>query len=65
MIQEEIRKKLKVIKVVKGIDNKFIAEQLGLKNARSIANYLHGDYELSEEKRRKAENLIKELWVQL
>lgn len=65
MIQEEIRKKLKVIKVVKGIDNKFIAEQLGMKNARSIANYLHGDYELSEEKRRKAENLIKELWVQL
>lgn len=65
MIQEEIRKKLKVIKVVKGIDNKFIAEQLGMKNARSIANYLHGDYELSEEKRRKAEDLIKELWVQL
>ena len=65
MIQEEIRKKLKVIKVVKGIDNKFIAEQLGMKNARSIANYLHGDYELSDEKRRKAENLIKELWVQI
>lgn len=65
MYQDEIRKKLKLLKVVKGIDNQMIAEQLGMKNARSVANYLHGDYYLSEEKRRKAEDLIKELWVQL
>lgn len=65
LTQQEIRKKLKVIKVVNGIDNKFIADQLGMKNARSVANYLHEDYDLSDEKRRKAEDLIKTLWVEL
>ena len=61
MNQEEIIKKIKIIKVINGIDNQFIAEYLGMKNARSVANFLHGDYNLSDEKRRKAEKLISDL----
>ena len=61
MNQEEIIKKIKIIKVINGIDNQFIAEYLGMKNARSVANFLHGDYNLSDEKRRTAEKLISDL----
>ena len=61
MNQEEIIKKIKIIKVINGIDNQFIAEYLGMKNARSVANFLHGDYNLSEEKKRRAEELIVEI----
>ena len=61
MNQEEIIKKIKIIKVINGIDNQFIAEYLGMKNARSVANFLHGDYNLSDEKRRKAAKLISDL----
>lgn len=65
MTQENIKMKLKVIKVINEIDNQFIADYLGMRNARSVANYLHGDYNLSEEKRRKAEELINDLWIGL
>lgn len=65
MTQEEIRTKLKIVKITNDIDNSFIAEYLGLTNARSVANYLHGDYELSEKKRSKAEELINDLWIEL
>ena len=61
MNQEEIIKKIKIIKVIREIDNQFIAEYLGMKNARSVANFLHGDYNLSEEKKRRAEELIVEI----
>ena len=47
--------------MINGIDNQFIAEYLGMKNARSVANFLHGDYNLSEEKKRRAEELIVEI----
>lgn len=57
MTQREIIKKLKIIKVTNDIDNQFIADYLGMKNARSVANFIHGDYNLSDEKRRKAEEL--------
>ena len=59
MNQEEI------IKVTSNITNQDIAVYLGMRNARSVANFLHGDYNLSEEKRRKAEELIEILWVAL
>ena len=65
MNQEEIIKRLKIIKAIRNITNKEIADCLGMKNARSVANFLHGDYNLSEEKRRKAEELIATLWVAL
>ena len=65
MNQEEIIKRLKIIKVIRNITNKEIADCLGMKNARSVANFLHGDYNLSEEKRRKAEELIETLWIEL
>ena len=65
MTQREIIKKLKIIKVTNDIDNQFIADYLGMKNARSVANFIHGDYNLSDEKRRKAEELISDLWVEL
>ena len=65
MTQQEIIKKLKIIKVTNEIDNQYIADYLGMKNARSVANFLHGDYNLSDEKRRKAEELISDLWVEL
>ena len=63
MTQEEIRKHLKILKATCDIDNKMIAEYLGMRNPRSVANFLHRDYELSEEKRRKAETLISDLWT--
>ena len=65
MTQRDIATKIKVLKITKEIDNQFIADYLGMKNARSVANFLHGDYNLSDEKRRKAEQLISDLWVEL
>ena len=65
MNQEEIIKRLKIIKAIRNITNKEIADCLGMKNARSVANFLHGDYNLSEEKRRKAEELISDLWTEI
>lgn len=65
MTQREIIKKLKIIKVTNDIDNQFIADYLGMKNARSVANFIHGDYNLSDEIRRKAEELINDLWIEL
>ena len=62
MTQQEIIKRIKFIKATTDVDNKFIAEYLGMSNARSVANFLHGDFNLSEEKRRKAEELISDLW---
>ena len=61
MNQDEIIRSLKVIKATQGIKNQYIAERLGMKNKRSVANFLHGDYNLSDEKRRKAEKLISDL----
>lgn len=63
MTQEEIITKLKILKVTSDIDNHYIADYLGMKNARSVANFLHNDYRLSEEKQRKAEELICDLWL--
>ena len=65
MTQQDIATKIKVLKITKEIDNQFIADYLGMRNARSVANFLHGDYYLSDEKRRKAEKLISDLWVEL
>ena len=65
MTQQDIATKIKFLKITKEIDNQFIADYLGMRNARSVANFLHGDYNLSDEKRRKAEELISDLWVEL
>lgn len=65
MTQEDIIRKLKVLKVTCDIDNQYIADYLGMRNARSVANFLHSDYRLSEEKRRKAEELISDLWTEV
>ena len=65
MTQQDIATKIKVLKITKEIDKQFIADYLGMRNARSVANFLHGDYNLSDEKRRKAEELISDLWVEL
>lgn len=63
MNQKEIIKKMKIIKITNDIDNQFIADYLGMKNARSVANFLHNDYYLSEEKKKKAMELINDLWI--
>ena len=64
MNQQDIIKKLKIIKITNNIDNQFIADYLGMKNARSVSNYLHNDYRLSEEKAKKAIELINTLWLE-
>ena len=64
MEQEEIIKRLKIIKVLNNIDNQYIADYLGMKNARSVANFLHNDYRLSEEKKVRAIELISDLWIE-
>ena len=63
MNQKEIIKKMKIIKITNDIDNQFIADYLGMKNARSVAKFLHNDYYLSEEKKKKAMELINDLWI--
>lgn len=63
MTQLEIIQKLKILKITCDIDNQYIADYLGMTNARSVANFLHNDYKLSDEKRRKAEELISDLWI--
>ena len=64
MNQEEIIRKIKIIKITNEIDNQYIADYLGMKNARSVANFLHNDYRLSEEKKKKAIELISDLWLE-
>lgn len=64
MNQEEIIKKLRIIKITCGINNQFIADYLGMKNTRSVSNFLHNDYRLSEEKKKKAIELINDLWIE-
>lgn len=63
MTQQEIIQKLKILKITCEIDNQYIADYLGIKNARSVANFLHDDYKLSDKKRKKAEELISDLWI--
>lgn len=63
MTQDDIIIKLKVLKITQDIDNQFIADYLGMKNARSVANFLHGDYKLSRDRKEKAEELISDLWI--
>lgn len=58
MNQNQLREQLKIIKMYAEVDNKCIAEWLDMKNERSVSNYLHGDFNLSEEKRRKAEEFV-------
>ena len=43
MTQLEIIQKLKILKITCDIDNQYIADYLGMKNARSVANFLHND----------------------
>lgn len=58
MNQDKIREQLKILKAYADVDNQSIAEWLDMKNERSVSNYLHGDFNLSEEKRRKAEEFV-------
>ena len=58
MNQNKLREQLKIIKNYTKIGNKDIAEWLEIKNERSVSNFLHGDFNLSEEKRRKADELV-------
>ena len=58
MNQNKLREQLKIIKNYTEIENKDIAEWLEIKIVRSISNFLHGDFNLSEEKRRKADELV-------
>ena len=58
MNQNKLREQLKIIKNYTKIGNKDIAEWLEIKNERSVSNFLHGDFILSEEKRRKADELV-------
>ena len=51
MNQNKLREQLKIIKSYTKIGNKDIAEWLEIKNERSVSNFLHGDFNLSEEKR--------------
>ena len=53
MNQNKLREQLKIIKNYTEIESKDIAEWLEIKNVRSISNFLHGDFNLSEEKRGK------------
>lgn len=55
MNQNKLREQLKIIKNYTEIENKDIAEWLEIKNVRSISNFLHGDINLSEEKRVSAQ----------
>lgn len=58
MNQNQIRQQLKLIKMYSDLDNQGIADWLDMKNTKSVCNYLHGDYNLSEENRRRAEELV-------
>ena len=46
MTQQDIRLKLKIIKVARNVNNEYIAQYLGLRNPRSLAIFLYSAYDL-------------------
>ena len=61
MSQEELRKKVKLLKALQGISYKEISEYLDIKT-NSLYNFLKGQYNLSYEKASLLEYIISNLW---
>lgn len=55
-MQEKLRKEAKFLKAIYDAEYKLMSEYIGMSNVNSFYNWLHGYYNLSEEK----QELLKE-----
>ena len=59
-MNEKLRKEVKLLKALQGISYTEMAEYLVIK-MKSFYNWIHGDYNLSEEKQRQLNDIITNL----
>mgnify|MGYP003303045899 CR=1 FL=1 len=59
-MNEKLRKEVKLLKALQGISYTEMAEYLEIKK-NSFYNWIHGDYNLSEEKQRQLNDIITNL----
>ncbi len=61
MGQNELRKKVKLIKALQNISYKELSEYLEIKQ-NSLYNFIRGAYDLSDEKAERLESILSDLW---
>lgn len=61
MNQEELRKRIKLIKALQGISYKELSEYLDIK-PNSLYNFIRGQYDLSDERAKTLDSILSDLW---
>lgn len=61
MKQEELRKRVKLLKALQNISYKELSEYLEIKQ-NSLYNFIRGAYDLSDERAERLYSIISDLW---
>ncbi len=61
MGQEELRKRVKLIKALQNISYKELSEYLEIKQ-NSLYNFIRGAYDLSDERAERLDAILSDLW---
>lgn len=61
MRQEELRKRVKLLKALQNISYKELSEYLEIKQ-NSLYNFIRGAYDLSDERAERLDSIISDLW---
>ena len=61
MGQEELRKRVKLLKALQNISYKELSEYLEIKQ-NSLYNFIRGAYDLSDERAERLDSIISDLW---